>query len=86
MTTLPNINCLSFEEREEVFSKAIRALPPTEQEIINAMANELIFKIKMRNPAITFSRENALELLAGLGMGIVSGKFRIIVIQEMVDA
>lgn len=86
MSTLPNINCLSFEERARVYSNAMMAISPTEQDSINAMVEELITKIKIRNPAITFSRENALELIAALGIGIISGKFRIIVIQEMVDA
>lgn len=78
MTYQPNLNCLSFADRSESYKRAFNALSPTEQFQINQMADTLIASLKTIKPDVTFSKENALEVIAALGMGILRKDFIII--------
>ncbi len=73
-----DINYLSTLDREKSYTKALNALPSSEQEEINRMATKLIDSLKKIRPQSMFSRENALEIIAAIGIGISQNKIVII--------
>lgn len=60
--------CLSQQDRREAFQAARCALSREDQVSIELMAARMVKAIKAKHPAVGFSIDNALEVLAGLGM------------------
>jgi len=63
-----DLNLLSISERREAVSNAKDSLPAVEQERIDESANALIYTVKSKTPHVAFSYDNALEVLAAIGM------------------
>ena len=63
-----DLNLLSISGRREAVCNAKDALPAVEQAQIDASVYALIYAIKSKSPHSPFSYDNALEVLAAIGM------------------
>ena len=64
---------LTLSEKRAAMLSALEKLPDEDQERINGIINDLIQRIKLKNPVIQFSYESGVELVARLGQFLAGG-------------
>lgn len=63
-----NTNMLSIGDKRDALFDAKCCLSVEDQKMIDAIVDELISAVKGKCPTTQFSKDGALEVLAGLGM------------------
>jgi hypothetical protein len=64
---------LTLREKREAMLSAFEKMPEEDQERIDNMINDLVRKMKLKNPMIQFSYESGVELVARLGQFLARG-------------
>lgn len=64
---------LTLSEKREAMLDALKKMDEAEQQKIDAMANELVKRLKLKSQSIYFSYESGIEIIARLGQFLNRG-------------